>query len=813
MRKLLKLISSTLLSSSLLANSFAQDKNAVIEGRVTNTKGESLVGLAVQLSGTNIGSVTGMNGKYKIRDVTPGEYEIVISGVGFDQKKQYIKLVAGQTLILNFQIDEGSVELDEIVVTGKTLEQEKSEQPIKVDVINTKKLQALSITIPQVINQTAGVRVRQSSGIGSETTININGLQGNAIRFFRDDIPLDYLGRAFDLSLVPIRQLGAVEIYKGVLPAALGADALGGAVNFVSREFFENQLDVSYSFGSFNSHRASLSGYWKIPNSSFFTQVSSYYVSADNDYQFRTEVIDEATQTLSEQTVRRFHDGVESAFVELKTGIRDHSFADLFEVSYTKFDHQKENQNGFNIKTPFGQVEGNEKFDAISARYKKHTGKVAIDLFGAFSDQNITLTDTSRRVYDWFGNFTVPDGASRGESGDAALIDLNFDLLVGRVLLNYQALKHLKISLSHNITDRERTGSNVFGATVNFEGERVDPLSFPANYLRNISGLQLESSFLNQKLIHIVTAKRYHISTSSLSRSFSIGVTPGFEEENYGFGSSVKYLFTDKVFARASYERTTRIPESGEYFGDGQFIIGNPALKPEQSDNLNIGFSSVLDSRSHYRLEINGFYRKTNDQIILQPLFLLFSQYQNQNNARILGVETSLKTTLTKRLSGIVNFTYQDARRVDIAEASQINLEKSRIPYQPYFFSTASLNYNRENLFAKNDRLQAFAVYNFVEKFIFDPISQSQEPGLFQSVDNSNISNLEDFLVPTQHQIDVGITYRLSKAPVWVNLEVNNVLNNEVFDFYRIPKPLRNYRIKIRYLLSKNDYKNANTNE
>ena len=805
MGELLRLVSITFLSSALFINSFAQGKKAVIEGRVTNTDGESLVGLTVQLSGTNMGAVVGADGKYKIIDVTPGTYEIVISGVGFNQKNQYIKLVAGQTLNLNFQLEEGALELEEIVVASKSVEQEKNEQPIIVDVIDTKKLQAQSITIPQVINQAAGVRVRQSSGIGSETTININGLQGNAIRFFRDDIPLDYLGRAFDLSLVPIGQLGAVEIYKGVLPAALGADALGGAVNFVSREFFENQLDVSYSLGSFNSHQASLSGYWEIPNSSFFTQLSSYYVFADNDYKFRTEVIDEETQTLSEQTVRRFHDGVESAFIELKAGIRDHAFADLFEVSYTKFDHQKENQNGFNIKTPFGQVEGSEKYDAVGARYKKSMGKVAFDLFGAFSDQSIALTDTSRRVYDWFGNFIIPDGASRGESGDGALIDLNFDLLVGRVLLNYQALKNLEISLSHNITDRERTGSNIFGSTINFEGERVDPLSFPANYLRNISGLQVKSTFLNQKLIHIVTAKRYHINTNSLSRGFSLGFTPDFDDESYGFGSSVKYLVTEKIFARVSYERTTRIPESGEYFGDGQFILGNPELKPEQSDNLNIGFSGVLDGRSRYKLEINGFYRKTNDQIILQPLFLLFSQYQNQNNARIVGVETSLKTTFTKHLSGIVNFTYQDARRVDIAEASQANLEQSRIPYQPYCFSTFSLNYDRESLFSKNDRLQAFAVYNFVEKFIFDPISQSQEPGLFQSVDNSNISNLEDFLVPTQHQIDLGITYRLSKAPVWVNLEVNNVLNTEVFDFYRIPKPLRNYRIKIRYLLAKND--------
>ena len=43
-----------------------------------------------------------------------------------------------------------------------------------------------------------------------------------------------------------------VEVYKGVLPVNLGADALGGAVNIVSRRD-ANYLDATYSFGSFNT--------------------------------------------------------------------------------------------------------------------------------------------------------------------------------------------------------------------------------------------------------------------------------------------------------------------------------------------------------------------------------------------------------------------------------------------------------------------------------------------------------------------------------------------------------------------------------
>ena len=50
-----------------------------------------------------------------------------------------------------------------------------------------------------------------------------------------------------------------VEVYKGVLPVNLGADALGGAVNIVSRRD-ANYLDATYSFGSFNTHKVSVNG-------------------------------------------------------------------------------------------------------------------------------------------------------------------------------------------------------------------------------------------------------------------------------------------------------------------------------------------------------------------------------------------------------------------------------------------------------------------------------------------------------------------------------------------------------------------------
>ncbi|MEM8967037.1 MAG: TonB-dependent receptor, partial [Bacteroidota bacterium] len=523
-------------------------QTAIIQGNVVDPQNEAMPGITVMLD-NDLGVATDVSGNFILRDISPGKHTLAVSGVGYASQAQTVRLAADQTLRIAIQLEEGRTEMDEIIIQGKSEAQERREQPIKIEVINTEKLQAQSTSLPQIINQTAGVRVRQTAGVGSGTTININGLQGRAIRYFRDDIPLDYLGQAYELSLVPIGQLGGIEIYKGILPAKLGADALGGAINFTTREFYENQLDLSYGYGSFNTHQANLAGYWNIPNSKFFTQVSSYYVYSDNDYEIDVEVIDEETQTLRPAVVERFHDGVESSFIEAKAGLKDHKIADLLEIGYARFDMNKENQHGFNILRPFGEVHYEEHFNAFTTRYKKEIGNLSIDLFGAWSQKNTLLADTSSRRYDWFGNVTVVGGTNGGEADDdnKSLLNLNFDHAIGRVFLSYQ-LGSSVLSFNHNIVSQTRTGSDPLGYTVPIGDEDIDPFSVPADYLKNISGLQLTKTFLGDRNTHLITAKRYAITTSSLSRTSFEDFTPDLTNESYGFGSSLKYSFSDNRF-------------------------------------------------------------------------------------------------------------------------------------------------------------------------------------------------------------------------------------------------------------------------
>ncbi|MEM6815635.1 MAG: hypothetical protein AAF600_14830 [Bacteroidota bacterium] len=94
-----------------------------------------------------------------------------------------------------------------------------------------------------------------------------------------------------------------------------------------------------------------------------------------------------------------------------------------------------------------------------------------------------------------------------------------------------------------------------------------------------------------------------------------------------------------------------------------------------------------------------------------------------------------------------------------------------------------------------------YANYGFVEKYIFIQITKDQEPGLFQRIESSTLSNLDEFLIPSQHLINPGASYKFQQLPLWLNLEINNLLNRELYDNYLVPKQPINFQGKIRYRL------------
>lgn len=323
--------------------------------------------------------------------------------------------------------------LEEVTITGKSLVRLLNERPVSAIVIDIRPYHTQSADFTQILNRLPGVRIRTNGSAGAPVNINLNGLQGRAVRVFRDGIPADYLGRAFNPGLLHPNSFQRVEVYKGVVPVELGADALGGAVNFVRQEPDRNGLTIGYESGSYGSHKAAAGLSWTDTTSGFFSSLNGYFSDALNNYKVDVQVADPQTARLSNVQVRRFNDRQRNVYAEGVIGWKDQKWADAAYFSLAWSGLNSGLQHAALMSTPYKYAFATEKGLIPSLRYKKTLKKVFADGFVSVSTFTNRLTDTSSVRYNWLQE-PVSSNNHGGELSPAnkSLLELSWRNTVAR---------------------------------------------------------------------------------------------------------------------------------------------------------------------------------------------------------------------------------------------------------------------------------------------------------------------------------------------------------------------------------------------
>ena len=113
---------------------------------VDKATGEPLPYVSVVIEGTTIGVTTDATGHYLIKNMTPGTYTIEVSAVGYVPVTKSVKVVAGQTIEIKFELTEDTVTLDQIVVSSNRSETLKREAPSLVSVVDAEVFDRVSAT-------------------------------------------------------------------------------------------------------------------------------------------------------------------------------------------------------------------------------------------------------------------------------------------------------------------------------------------------------------------------------------------------------------------------------------------------------------------------------------------------------------------------------------------------------------------------------------------------------------------------------------------------------------------------------------------
>lgn len=747
--------------------------------------------------------ITDNLGKINIDNLSEGLHPISVHVDDYLPLQDTIEILANYQNKYTFTLFSQDNKLEDVTIYAKSKEQILREAPIKTVVVDTRAVIDRPNTLSELMNQSAGIRIRQSGGLGNNVDIAINGFQGNAVQYFRDGIPLEYLGGAFNINNVPINLLQRVEIYKGVIPVSLGADALGGAVNLVSNTQMTNHVNLSYSYGSFNTHTANVSGYFSNPKNGLFAGGHFFYNYADNDYKVDVNVTDPITANPIPVNVPLFHNHFKQHYGEIYFGIKNKPWADELKFTLHQYKIDRASQHPALMTVPYGAVMMYNVGWVGSIRYKKKiwNDQLSIDQFITYSHINRSRVDTLKGTYDWFGNFT-PRLSGIGESPRPSHSDIDFRNIVSRTNLTFRANEQHLFDLNVVFNSNHRLGSDPYGLTI--KGTDIDVLSKIALYNKFITGASWESKWLNHKLTNQLLIKYFHYHTKGingfLDNNSAIEDYVMTASSHWGFGDAVKYQLNNRSFIRASAELTYRLPNQLELFGDNDTRAPNFDLQPEKSLNINLGYHYAADK---WQIELNTYYRNTRGMILLVPIQPPFSQHMNLDSVRGYGMDIDFSYQILPQLHIASNLTWQENRMINISSPIYKWQEGTRLRNTPFFFGNINLNGTFNNIVKKDDILKPYIHYNYIREFYLNPIPKDKEPNGFLGIFGKSgvpVTNL----IPDQHLLNIGTSYTPASKRYNIGAEVKNILDAKLYDYYKIQRPGRSFFIKFNYFIQFN---------
>jgi TonB-linked SusC/RagA family outer membrane protein len=108
----------TSMALHLVGATGVQAQTGTIVGQVTDPRsGEGIGAAALQVEGTRFGTVSGVDGRYRITGVTAGAHVVIARRLGYTQQRQTVT-VADREVTANFILQVNAVALDQVVVTG-----------------------------------------------------------------------------------------------------------------------------------------------------------------------------------------------------------------------------------------------------------------------------------------------------------------------------------------------------------------------------------------------------------------------------------------------------------------------------------------------------------------------------------------------------------------------------------------------------------------------------------------------------------------------------------------------------------------------
>ena len=612
-------------------------------------------------------------------------------------------------------LDDGAIVLDPVTVTVRRRSEEQQEAPVSALVFDADELTTSSSdTIELVINETPNV-VFWSQGSTSAPQITIRGvggLGGNAgidrqqgVGFYIDDVfiarPTGYPSYLWDTE--------RFEIVRGSQAALYGRNAIGGAINVVSKTpgpTFGGNGELSFGTNGFRR----FTGGADLPFSDSVASRLSFSLTGQ------------------EPTLDNIYDG--SKIGEIKNGaaryIADFALGDYTDVRLSA-DYMKEEVEGWAFGLVSDVLDGNINVNERPIE-KREIGGISARLIQAFD--NFELTSISAfRGYDYNttldGDYTPAAFLSQGQWQDqrqftqeirlTGLLTDRLDWMLGAFYLweNLEGADQFDIfgvstdDLSNNSIDQTTNSYSAFAEVSYAATDRLDL----------IGGLRY--TYETKEADAAVSSPS---GTSAFGIPVSASASVDFDDINPEF--TARYRVTDDAIV---YGRVSNGFRAG---GVSQFIIDGQAnvYDPETVWSYEVGAkTSWFDNRFTFGTAV--FYNQWRDQQVLQYAIPSGRFIANAGESRTYGFEIESGVQVTEGLRFDLAYGYLDARYTDFSvPAFGAVYDDNRIPLSPRHSLNLGVSYERE--FADGYVGYAQASYNYKGPYYFLPDNKYEQSAI-----------------------------------------------------------------------------------
>lgn len=767
-------------------NIFAQK---IVFGQITDGQTlQPLDGASVILENSNIGTISNHIGMFRMKLPSKSSRRIKVQYMGYESRNIILnkKLCVNDSICCNVELQPKNNILSDVIVLGKSKAQRHREVPSAITIIDSQELKYKTATLNEILDNAAGIKVAQQGGLGNASRIIIQGMDGKRIGIFINGMPMGNSDE-FQLSSIPIDMVDEVEIYKGIIPAWLGGDGLGGAVNIRLKDFKKNHLEMAFEAASYNTYIGSLQLKHYLGKTSTALHAGATMNYAKNNYSF-------SSPFELGRIIQRDHDAYTHGGFNVGISSQQWWF-DQFDLTLSADYYRKEIQGGLmnvqnNIQHAFTRTRSASTSLSLEKKFLK--GKLTAQFHSIVGFSLVNQVDTSHYCYDFIGN-RFPSGSGRGEIG-AVPNDSHDRHTTVRELLNltYKIGNNQLVTWTTNY----RYGCKMPKDELADSYSRLPTSGYPSRLHSIVSGLTHELKLYGGKFTNELGIKLFNhhsevfpfaeaiMLQDKLKASTNHSTMAGWSE-----AMALHLLPNNALTLKASVQSTVRMPIAEELFGDGVLLLPSEKLRPERSFNINAGAIWLINAMRYpqVRIGINSFYMSAKDMIKLLYSSMNMA-YDNIGKVRVMGIDIEMESKLNRWLDLQGNITWQDARdmRKEAVGGGENFHYRYRIPNMPYLFGNVGVRLHKDGLLSKSSSSAFASTFGFTKAFSY----------------NWEASKHNTMLIPARYCWDVAVHHSFNKR-CQLSFEIRNILNRENWAEFRYPMERRTFHLKMKYIINK----------